>query len=144
MRWFLLFSCLFTRFLTSQIEESYQFEGVHFLASYMNCDHEALTNISFLRQTFLDAASQSGATVLGFSDYIFSENGFTMVILLSESHASIHTYPEYNSCFIDLFTCGDKCSSTAFSEIIKNYLRPKEIDEKILTRSNTLQEQRID
>jgi S-adenosylmethionine decarboxylase proenzyme len=144
VKWFLIFSCLLTRFLISDTQESYQFQGVHFLASYMDCDHAALTDIPSLRQTFLDAASQSGATVLGFSDYIFSEDGFTMVILLSESHASIHTYPEHNSCFIDLFTCGDKCSSANFAKTIKNYLHPEEVSEKILTRSNAIEEQRAD
>ena len=121
------------------LEDSYSFEGSHFLASYMDCDHEALTNIDKLRQTMLDAAALSGATVLKSEDYTFPPDGFTMVVLLSESHASIHTYPEHRACFIDLFTCGNTCSSVNFASEIKAYLNPKKIIEKKIFRGETLE-----
>ena len=57
-----------------------------------------------------------------------------MVLLLSESHASIHTYPEYNSCFVDLFTCGQKCSAEKFDMYLREYLKPKQTDSRIQVR----------
>jgi S-adenosylmethionine decarboxylase len=38
----------------------------------------------------------------------FEPQGVTVLALLSESHASIHTYPEVGAMFVDVFTCGDR------------------------------------
>ena len=50
-----------------------------------------------------------------------------MIILLSESHASIHTYPEHGGCFVDFFTCGTTCKPENFDKYMQNYLKPKNI-----------------
>ncbi len=121
--------------------EEYEFHGIHFLASYGECEMEALTDIKELRNTLLLAAEKSGATILKFQDVVFFSNGFTMAILLQESHASIHTYPEHKACFIDLFTCGNHCSSEAFAEVLEKYLKPKKICKKTLIRNELIEEQ---
>ncbi len=117
--------------------EEYEFHGTHFLASYGECEIEALTHIDALRNTLLLAAEKSGATILKFQDVVFSPNGFTMAILLQESHA----YPEHQACFIDLFTCGNNCSSEAFAEVLEKYLKPKKICKKTLIRNELIEEQ---
>ena len=61
-----------------------------------------------------------------------------MVILLSESHASIHTYPEFNACFVDLFTCGEKCSSEYFDQALQSYLKPKLVNGRTLIRTHEI------
>ena len=63
-----------------------------------------------------------------------------MTILLSESHASIHTYPEHGKCFIDLFTCGDKCNHEEFNETVKAYLKPKKVAEMVLVRDDEIKQ----
>jgi S-adenosylmethionine decarboxylase len=120
---------------------AYQFKGQHFLASYCDCDHEALTNLKALEKAMLVSAEQSGATILKSAAWEFlPENGFTMVILLSESHASIHTYPEFNACFVDLFTCGEKCSSEYFDEALRSYLKPKSVNSRTLVRTTDIED----
>jgi len=121
-------------------EEVYEFKGVHFLASYMDCDLDALTNLPALASAMEEAAVASGASILKTSSHVFPPVGFTMVILLSESHASIHTYPEVGACFIDLFTCGTKCSSERFDEVLRAYLKPKTVCQKQLIRDQSLSE----
>lgn len=117
-------------------EEIYAFEGKHLIASYLQCDLEALSDLNQLRQTMRDAVMASGATILDASDYAFDANGgLTMMLLLSESHASIHTYPEHKACFVDIFTCGDVCQPELFHEVLINYLRPKRISKKFLIRN---------
>lgn len=114
--------------------QDYSFAGTHFTASYKGCDHQALTNISKLKEKMLEAANASGAKILGLADYVFEPDGYTMVVLLSESHASIHTYPEFDSCFVDLFTCGNTCSSEKFDAILKEYLKPTQVVQDLSDR----------
>jgi S-adenosylmethionine decarboxylase len=125
---------LFSVAKASENGEEYQFRGVHFLASYCDCDPDALCDVEGLAQAMHDAVEKCGATILKSSEWIFPPNGLTMVILLSESHASIHTYPEHGACFVDLFTCGDKCSSEKFDQELRAYLKPKRVDQRKLIR----------
>ncbi len=127
---FFIFSSIFTL-----VAEEYHFAGSHYLASFYDCDHDALTDLSRLRQTMHKAIELSGATILSSTDYVFLPDGLTMVWLLSESHASIHTYPEHNACFIDLFTCGENCSYEKFEKYILDYLKPKNCKSLVLPRN---------
>ena len=126
--------CFFSLIWVQGTETEYQFKGNHFLASYLNCDQGALIDLPALREAMLHAAKASGATVLDSMKYEFDGGGFTMVILLSESHASIHTYPEVGACFVDLFTCGDNCSSENFDQALQSYLKPEKVSSRKLTR----------
>jgi S-adenosylmethionine decarboxylase len=138
-----LFCCVFLGLVNFNFlvaDETYAFKGVHFLASYSECDHAALTDIDALREAMMKAVEESGATILKSEDYVFPPDGFTMVVLLSESHASIHTYPEYDACFIDLFTCGEKCSAQRFDQALRKYLQPRHVSEKTLLRTDAIEE----
>ncbi len=129
-------TAMFLLFLSTlaYAEDSYNFKGKHFIASYCGCDQTALENVELLIQVMERAVNQSGASILDSSAYQFPGNGLTMVFLLSESHASIHTYPEHQGCFIDLFTCGDHCSYEKFHESLSSYLKPSCVHEKVLIR----------
>ena len=52
-----------------------------------------------------------------------AEGGYTGLVLLAESHASIHTYPETNTIFIDLFSCRE-LSETDNKTFLDDYLNP--------------------
>jgi S-adenosylmethionine decarboxylase len=130
--------CLLSFAAIYSSDSAYAFSGSHFIASYTGCSHSALTDLPALKKAFIAAVGECGATILDSCDYTFAPDGLTMVILLSESHASIHTYPEHDACFIDLFTCGDKCSSEKFDAALQTFLQPKNVCKKNLARcSNT-------
>ena len=107
------------------VKENHLFYGKHFTASYLECDEEAVRDNEGVRHALLEATEASQARVLGYIEYEFVPQGFTMAILLSESHATIHTYPEHRACFVDLFTCGEGCCSRGFDEVMRKYLQPK-------------------
>lgn len=120
-------------------EQKYQFVGVHFVASYMECDHASLTNLKELKEAMTKAVKASGATILNMVDYVFEPDGYTSAYALSESHATIHTYPEFDSCFVDLFTCGNNCSHERFDQSLREYLHPVKVDAQVISRGgNTL------
>lgn len=121
----------------------YQFKGVHFLASYSDCDLQALQDVDHLVAAMNSAVEKSGATILKTASWLFPPTGLTMVFLLSESHASIHTYPEHGACFVDLFTCGEKCSAEKFDATIREYLKPKVVNQRTLIRNEGIQDKGI-
>ena len=129
-KYILFFVSVFTIIKSSE----YEFVGSHLVASYYECDKAALTDVDSLKKVMLDAVKKSNATILDFSSHEFKGGGFSMIVLLSESHASIHTYPEYGSCFIDIFTCGKTCEVENFNRIFKKYLKPKKIKKEVFVR----------
>lgn len=137
-----IYLILCTFILTSPVfsEETYLFEGTHLIANYSECDPEALKDLDTLKATLLLAIEKSNSTILKYADYIFEPDGLTMVVLLSESHASIHTYPEHAACFIDLFTCGEKCRPEEFAKTLEEYLKPQKISKQLLIRNESLSE----
>lgn len=68
------------------------------------------------------AAELSGATVLGEASHQFEPSGVTVVLLLAESHISIHTYPERGAAMIDIFTCGEECEPMRAARHIREQL----------------------
>lgn len=121
-------------------EDSYHFAGKHFLASYLDCDRHAIADLSNLLKAMDGAVKKSGATILKHTPHVFPPHGLTVVYLLSESHASIHTYPEHGACFVDLFTCGDHCSAKAFDAALREYLQPKEVKARLFIRDKGFEE----
>jgi len=113
--------------------QDFQFWGKHFIASYNKCDFERLTSPELV-VAMREAIEASGASLLSEAVYTFPNAGLTAVFLLSESHASIHTYPEHASCFVDLFTCGDRCKWEGFDQVLRKYLIPKNVDARVMVR----------
>jgi S-adenosylmethionine decarboxylase len=79
--------------------------GEHFIFDLSDCNHEILMDGEGAYSLFAQAVRESGLTVVDEGFYKFSPHGFTCFLLLAESHASLHAWPEYDYCAIDLFTC---------------------------------------
>lgn len=111
-------------FAPNVVAGDYDFVGRHFMASYVGCRPDSLEDVDCLEDAMQKAVRASGATLLNTARHVFPTGGTTIVMLLSESHASIHTYPEHDSCFVDLFTCGLECRPEEFDAVLRSYLRP--------------------
>jgi len=134
-----LFFFLIAGYLSAN--ENYDFVGRHFIASYLDCSESAIMDNNGIEQAMVKAINASGATLVDMADFEFSPAGYTMIALLSESHASIHTYPDQKACFVDLFTCGNRCSAEAFDAVMREYLAPKRVNVRFLLRSEVNQDQ---
>jgi S-adenosylmethionine decarboxylase proenzyme len=80
--------------------------GRHLLIELQDCDKEVLNDLGFLRNAVVAAAVDCGATVMGESFHHFNPQGVSGVVVIAESHLSIHTWPEYGYAAVDVFTCG--------------------------------------
>jgi len=81
--------------------------GKHYLLNLYGCKFDILNNEVYLRNLIKLAAETTGATVLQTISHKFEPYGVTAMCLLSESHISIHTWPEKGEAAVDIFTCGD-------------------------------------
>ena len=98
--------------------------GKHLLLELNDCDPNLLNDLSFIREIMLAAANESGATVLGESFHQFSPQGVSGVILIAESHLSVHTWPEHGYAGADIFTCGTRVKPEKAAEVIIAKLKP--------------------
>lgn len=80
--------------------------GRHVLAEINGCDHELLNNKEFIEKTMIDAALKAGAEIREVAFHEFSPIGISGVVIISESHLTIHTWPELGYAAVDVFTCG--------------------------------------
>lgn len=92
--------------------------GRHLLCEYHGCDREVLNSPDAIRVELRAAVTRAGATPVQDLVHAFSPHGVTGVIVIAESHFSIHTWPEYGFAAVDLFTCGDTIDPwAAFSHL---------------------------
>lgn len=85
---------------------SYQTFGRHIILDAWGIDFDKINDIDFLKYHMEEAAKACGATVLSVEGFAFDPYGATVMVVLSESHLSIHTYPEKGYAAIDGYTCG--------------------------------------
>lgn len=99
--------------------------GKHLLLELNDCKYSLLNDIDLIRDTLIAAANASGATILGESFHRFSPQGVSGVVLIAESHLSIHTWPEHGYAGADIFTCGTTVQPEKAAELIIERLNPK-------------------
>jgi S-adenosylmethionine decarboxylase len=81
--------------------------GKHYLLNLYGCSFVLLNDEKCLVDLLENAAAASGATVIQTIFKKFEPQGVTVICLLSESHISIHTWPEEGKAAVDVYTCGD-------------------------------------
>lgn len=82
--------------------------GRHVLAEIYGCRFEVLNDIKMVQDIMINAALEAGAEVREFVFHKFSPQGVSGVVVISESHLAIHTWPELGYAAVDVFTCGEK------------------------------------
>jgi S-adenosylmethionine decarboxylase proenzyme len=95
--------------------------GQHLLVEYHGCRGEVLDDLELVESTMRRAAEAAGATVVNSVFHPFEPHGVTGVVVLEESHLSIHTWPESGYAAVDFYTCGD-CSPERADPILFDVL----------------------
>jgi len=81
--------------------------GRHVLAEIYDCQFEVLNDVKKVEEYMVNAALEAGAEVREFVFHKFSPQGVSGVVVISESHLAIHTWPELGYAAVDVFTCGN-------------------------------------
>lgn len=79
--------------------------GKHYLLNLYGCEFELLNNLEFIIQLLKDASDLCGATLLNVASHEFEPYGVTVVLMLAESHISIHSWPDQGTAACDVYTC---------------------------------------
>ena len=81
--------------------------GRHLLIELFDCDPDVINNLEAVKGALVEAARRAQATIVDVVFHEFNPFGISGVVVIAESHLSIHTWPEYRYAAVDIFSCGD-------------------------------------
>lgn len=96
--------------------------GRQIVVEYYGCNPTTLNDVALIKQVMRDAAEASGATIVQEAFHLFNPHGVSGVVVIAESHLTIHTWPEYSYAAVDLFTCGDDVNPDVAFDYLKAHL----------------------
>ena len=112
----------------------FEFGGIHVIADITGVAPDVIRDDQAILRGLDAGLSRSGATLCGLQVKHFEPAGLTVIYLLSESHTSVHTYPEQNALFFDAFTCGSTCTPEAILDALTDELGPCQVRVEVLRR----------
>lgn len=99
--------------------------GRHVIAELWECNLDILNDMERLEKTFVNAALKAGAEVREVAFHKFAPFGVSGVVIISESHLTIHSFPEHGYASIDVYTCGDIIDPHVAVQFIEDELEAK-------------------
>lgn len=93
--------------------------GVHYLLELRGCNPTVINDLPEVRRILLEAARKANATIIDSRFHQFSPQGVSGVVIVGESHLSIHTWPEYGYASADIYTCGHTDPMRAAAYIVE-------------------------
>ncbi|MDQ7038544.1 MAG: adenosylmethionine decarboxylase [Aquificota bacterium] len=108
--------------------------GLHILADLYGVEADRIDRVEDIRDLLETAVRVADLTKISSHYYQFQPHGATGVVLLAESHISIHTWPEHRLATVDVYTCGDPEKAHRAMEFIIETLKPEKVDRKVHRR----------
>jgi S-adenosylmethionine decarboxylase len=104
------------------------------LVDLYGCEAD-LDDADFLLNTLRAAAAAAGSKVVDEVVHRFSPVGVTVILILAETHISIHTWPEHGYAAVDVFVCGEGKDPSLAWDSLRSALKPESLEMKRLTRT---------
>lgn len=104
------------------------------LAELRGMRPESLDDEPFLRAALTRAVTEAGAHLLQVVAHRFAPHGLTVLGMLAESHASVHTWPECGSAFVDVFTCGEGADPERAVDLLAAELGAAQVSRRTVRR----------
>ncbi|MFH0958010.1 MAG: adenosylmethionine decarboxylase [Pseudomonadota bacterium] len=108
--------------------------GIHLLIELCSCSRQKLDDMDYLERIMAQAAEVAGATVLKTAFQNFNPQGVSGVVVIAESHLTIHSWPEYGYAAVDIFTCGTKVDPWKAASFLREELEALDIQIKDFER----------
>ena len=97
--------------------------GTHIVCELSGCNAVLLTDVDAVAKMMEQAALEANATPITKAFHRFQPQGVSGVVVIQESHLSIHTWPETGYAAMDFYTCGDHTDPWAACEYAAKILR---------------------
>ncbi len=108
--------------------------GQHSLFDLHDCDVAKLADRDVVREAMMEAVRQSGGTIVAEVFHQFSPHGVSGVVVIAESHLTIHTWPERSFAAVDLFTCSTTLDHALVERLVAAALGAGRVEAKTLHR----------
>lgn len=108
--------------------------GEHYIIELWGCKAPVLDDLEGIRNTLLDAADRAGATIVENAFHKFAPQGVSGVVVIAESHLSIHTWPELGYAALDLFTCNLEMDLEPSFVLLREVFQPEDMHVKRIAR----------
>ncbi len=108
--------------------------GRHLILELYDCPADLLDDPDRVAHALTQAVHDSGATLVHPFFHQFAPQGVSGIIVISESHFSVHTWPEFGYAAADVFTCGDVIDLDAAANTLRTLLQAGSIQKMVLTR----------
>ncbi|MCR1897737.1 adenosylmethionine decarboxylase [Irregularibacter muris] len=106
----------------------------HCILELWDCDANFLDDRLLIEKAMVNAALEAGAEVREVAFHKFAPQGVSGVVIISESHLTIHTFPEQGYASIDVFTCGERINPKTAAYLIAEKLGSNKIYEMNIER----------
>ena len=112
--------------------------GHHYILELYGCPHDLLSNVDYVSKTMHDVASAGNCNVLSNEYHQFDPYGVSGVTLISESHLSIHSWPQFGYAAVDFFFCSDEVLVDAMIARLKEGFKSTDIKVEVCHRGMRL------
>ncbi len=108
--------------------------GRQLLVELSGCHGGILDSISLVERCLVEAVKEARATVVQTVFHRFSPYGVSGVVVISESHVAIHTWPEHGYAAVDIFTCSEQIDPYSIMESLAKKLGAREHKATLVNR----------
>lgn len=109
--------------------------GQHLLLQLNECELSILEDKTKIRQALLNCAQITNSHVVAETFHNYNPHGITGVVVIQESHISIHTWPEYNAAVIDFFSCNLKADFVEVTKYLKRFFQAQSATSEVVERA---------
>jgi len=108
--------------------------GCHIILELSQCNSEVLRSLSKVKGHMVEAARRAKAQVRKVAFHKFSPQGISGVVVIAESHLSIHTWPEFGYAAVDIYTCGPTTDPQKACDYLAEALEAKQVARSVVER----------
>ena len=114
-------------------EEKMSPKGFHFIVEASGCG-PVISQVDRLQEILVEAAKRANTQVWSVSFHRFPPDGVSGVVVISESHLSIHTWPEVGYMALDIYTCGEESKPQVAVDYVLEQIGAKQTHITEITR----------
>ena len=108
--------------------------GKHVLLELWEISSQELNDREWVRRALVRAADEARCTIVSQAFHRFAPQGISGVVVIAESHISVHTWPELGYAAVDIFTCGDHTMPERAAEFVVRYMKAGKHSTRVLER----------